>query len=73
MQGRQGCAGKSHAADNLSGFARTVITDGREFGAWMEAAGYTGPVEVEIFSDHWWTRPADEVLDTCIQRYKTVV
>ena len=31
------------------------------------------PVEVEIFSDHWWTRPADEVLDTCIARYKTVV
>jgi sugar phosphate isomerase/epimerase len=40
---------------------------------WMEAAGYAGPVEVEIFSDHWWSRPADEVIDTCIERYRTVV
>ena len=39
----------------------------------IEAAGYRGVQEVEIFSDHWWARPADEVLDTCIARYKTVV
>ena len=29
--------------------------------------------EVEIFSDHWWARPIDEVLATCIERYRTVV
>jgi hypothetical protein len=28
---------------------------------------------VEIFSDTWWSRPADEVLDTCVARYQTVV
>ena len=32
-----------------------------------------GHIEVEIFSDAWWSRPADEVLDTCIARYQTVV
>jgi sugar phosphate isomerase/epimerase len=39
---------------------------------WMEAAGYAGFAEVEIFSDQWWSRPADEVLDTCAERYRSV-
>ena len=39
----------------------------------VEAAGYTGPAEVEIFSEAWWSRPADEVLDTCVARYQSVV
>jgi len=41
--------------------------------AWMEAAGYAGHAEVEIFSDHWWAQPGGLVLDTCIERYRTVV
>jgi sugar phosphate isomerase/epimerase len=40
---------------------------------WMEAAGYAAFAEVEIFSDHWWSRPGEEVLDTCIERHRTVV
>ena len=40
---------------------------------WIEAAGYHGYAEVEIFSDHWWSRPGEEVLDTCIERHITVV
>ena len=40
---------------------------------WMEAAGYAGFAEVEIFSDHWWSRPGEEVLDTCVERHRTVV
>jgi len=37
---------------------------------WIEAAGYRGFTEVEIFSKlDWWTRPGDEVLKTCIARY----
>ena len=41
---------------------------------WMEAAGFAGYSEVEIFSrDDWWKRPADEVLASCIARHKTVV
>ena len=38
---------------------------------WVEAAGYAGFAEVEIFSDHWWNRPTDEVLDTCAERYRS--
>ena len=40
---------------------------------WAEAAGYSGCAEVEIFSDYWWSKPGEEVLDTCIARHKTVV
>jgi sugar phosphate isomerase/epimerase len=40
---------------------------------WVEAAGYSGFAEVEIFSDRWWGAPADEVLDTCASRYREVV
>lgn len=34
----------------------------------MRRAGYDGTAEVEIFSDHWWSRPADEVMKVCRQR-----
>ena len=40
---------------------------------WVEDAGYTGYAEVEIFSDYWWSRPGEEVLDTCIERHLSVV
>jgi sugar phosphate isomerase/epimerase len=40
---------------------------------WVEAAGYDGFCEVEIFSrDNWWKRPMNEVVETCIQRYRSV-
>jgi sugar phosphate isomerase/epimerase len=38
----------------------------------VEAAGYHGTQEVEIFSDYWWGRPGDEVLATAVERFKTV-
>jgi sugar phosphate isomerase/epimerase len=39
----------------------------------VEQAGYSGYVEVEIFSAaDWWTKPGDEVLRTCIERFNTV-
>ena len=40
---------------------------------WMEDAGYSGHAEVEIFSEHWWGRPGEEVLDTCIARHRSAV
>jgi sugar phosphate isomerase/epimerase len=41
--------------------------------SWMEAAGYRGMHEVEIFSkNNWWQRHADEVLLTCKVRHETV-
>ena len=37
---------------------------------WMEAAGYAGFHEVEIFSEHdWWQREPDEVLRICKERH----
>ena len=38
----------------------------------IEAAGYFGIQEVEIFSDRWWSRPGDEVLATIVERFKSV-
>lgn len=41
--------------------------------AWMEAAGYSGAVEVEIFSqDNWWKRPVGDTLTMCAQRLQSV-
>ncbi len=40
----------------------------------VEAVGYAGYSEVEIFSqNNWWQKPMDEVLATCIERHRTVV
>jgi sugar phosphate isomerase/epimerase len=42
--------------------------------SWVEAAGFNGFAEVEIFSAlDWWQRPGDEVLATCIERYNSAV
>ena len=41
---------------------------------WVEAGGFDGYSEVEIFSaENWWKRDGDEVLDTCIARHRSVV
>ncbi|MDB5587495.1 MAG: sugar phosphate isomerase/epimerase [Devosia sp.] len=41
--------------------------------AMIEAAGYSGPQEVEIFSkDNWWKRPGDEVLAVIKERVASV-
>jgi sugar phosphate isomerase/epimerase len=39
----------------------------------IEAAGFTGVQEVEIFSrDNWWKKDGDTVLATCVERFETV-
>jgi sugar phosphate isomerase/epimerase len=39
----------------------------------IEQAGFHGAQEVEIFSsENWWKRPGEEVIATCIERYRTV-
>jgi sugar phosphate isomerase/epimerase len=35
----------------------------------VDAAGYTGPIEVEIFNQAIWGTPGDEVLQTLCERY----
>jgi sugar phosphate isomerase/epimerase len=56
---------------------RGMMGDGvielRRIRGWVEAAGYAGFAEVEIFSDRWWSAAADDVLDTCVARYQSVV
>ncbi|MET4295559.1 sugar phosphate isomerase/epimerase [Bradyrhizobium sp. LB8.2] len=39
----------------------------------VEAQGFAGYSEIEIFSNGWWDKPIDEVLQICIARHKTVV
>ena len=39
----------------------------------VEAQGFAGYSEIEIFSDTWRERPMDEVLRTCIERHRSVV
>ena len=42
--------------------------------SWVEAQGFAGYSEVEIFSTgNWWQRDAGEVLDTCIARHRSAV
>ncbi|MDX5593410.1 sugar phosphate isomerase/epimerase family protein [Pseudovibrio sp. SPO723] len=49
------------------------VVDLRQIRRWVEAAGYAGPVEVEIFSkNNWWLQNEDDVLSTCIDRMTTV-
>ncbi|SFL92919.1 sugar phosphate isomerase/epimerase [Variovorax sp. OV329] len=57
---------------------RGMMGDGvielRKIRGWVEAAGYAGYSEVEIFSTQdWWLRSGDETLDTCIERHRSVV
>jgi sugar phosphate isomerase/epimerase len=46
------------------------VIDLRLIRSWVEAAGYAGFHEVEIFSElDWWKRDPDEVLRTCKERH----
>ena len=47
------------------------VIDLKAIRAMIEAAGYHGPQEVEIFSrDNWWKRPGDDVVRTCVERFE---
>jgi sugar phosphate isomerase/epimerase len=41
----------------------------RRFREAVDAAGYRGPIEVEVFHDGVWSRPGDAVLRETVQRY----
>jgi sugar phosphate isomerase/epimerase len=54
---------------NDRGMMGDGIIDLPRIRSWVEAAGYTGFQEVEIFSElDWWKRDPDEVLQICKQR-----
>ncbi|MGW5649768.1 sugar phosphate isomerase/epimerase family protein [Streptomyces humi] len=45
--------------------------DMREWRGYVEAAGYTGPIEVELFNDALWARNGREVLAETAERFLT--
>ena len=59
---------------NDRGMMGDGVIDLKQMRGWIEAAGFTGYSEVEIFSaENWWKRDGGEVLDTCIERHRTAV
>jgi sugar phosphate isomerase/epimerase len=58
---------------NDRGMMGDGVIDIKSVRAALEARGYAGYSEIEIFSNHWWARPMDEVLRTCIARHRSVV
>jgi sugar phosphate isomerase/epimerase len=55
---------------NDRGMMGDGVIDIRRIRGWVEAAGYAGGCEVEIFSREWWARPGDHVLRTCSDRFR---
>jgi len=50
------------------------VIDLKAIRAMVEATGYAGQIDVEIFSvNNWWKRDPAEVLRICIERHQTVV
>ena len=58
---------------NDRGMMGDGVIDIKRVRAAVEAQGFAGYSEIEIFSNDWWGRPMDEVIRTCIERHKTVV
>ncbi|HEX9213219.1 MAG TPA: sugar phosphate isomerase/epimerase family protein [Bradyrhizobium sp.] len=58
---------------NDRGMMGDGVIDIKSVRAAVEAQGYAGYSEIEIFSNDWWGKPMDEVLRTCIERHRTVV
>jgi sugar phosphate isomerase/epimerase len=58
---------------NDRGMMGDGVIDIQSVRAAVEAQGFAGYSEIEIFSDAWWGRPMDEVIATCIARHRTAV
>jgi sugar phosphate isomerase/epimerase len=59
---------------NDRGMMGDGVIDIARIRSWVEAAGFKGYSEVEIFSAlDWWKRDGGEVLDTCISRHRSAV
>jgi sugar phosphate isomerase/epimerase len=58
---------------NDRGMMGDGVIDIRSIRSAVEAQGFAGYSEIEIFSNIWWERPMDEVLQTCIARHRSVV
>jgi sugar phosphate isomerase/epimerase len=49
------------------------VIDIRRIRGLVEAEGFAGYCEAEILSRRWWAEPMDAVIETCIERFRTVV
>ncbi|MDF0579990.1 sugar phosphate isomerase/epimerase family protein [Bradyrhizobium yuanmingense] len=58
---------------NDRGMMGDGVIDIKSVRAAVEAQGFAGYSEIEIFSNDWWGKPMDEVLRTCITRHRAVV
>jgi sugar phosphate isomerase/epimerase len=58
---------------NDRGMMGDGVIDIRSIRGAVEAQGFAGYSEIEIFSNAWWDKPMDEVLQTCIARHRSVV
>ena len=59
---------------NDRGMMGDGVIDIPKIRGWVEAQGFQGFSEVEIFStENWWQRDHSEVLDTCIARHRSAV
>lgn len=59
---------------NDRGMMGDGVIDIPKIRGWVEAQGFAGYSEVEIFSaGNWWQRDSGEVLDTCIARHRNSV
>ncbi|MBR0694496.1 sugar phosphate isomerase/epimerase [Bradyrhizobium lablabi] len=58
---------------NDRGMMGDGVIDIRSIRSAVEAEGFAGYSEIEIFSNDWWGRPMDAVLQTCIERHRTIV
>jgi sugar phosphate isomerase/epimerase len=58
---------------NDRGMMGDGVIDIRSLRRAVEAEGFDGYCEIEIFSEDWWSKGIDGVLRTCIERHRTVV
>jgi sugar phosphate isomerase/epimerase len=58
---------------NDRGMMGDGVIDIKSVRAAVEAQGFSGYSEIEIFSNDWWGKPIDEVLQTCIARHRSAV
>ncbi|MFW6155479.1 MAG: sugar phosphate isomerase/epimerase family protein [Planctomycetota bacterium] len=65
------CDWKTDMADMLTdrGLMGEGVIDVPAIRGWVEAAGFNGFIEVEIFSDRWWSKDQNEFLDAIVQAY----
>ena len=69
------CDWLEHTTDMLldRGMMGDGVADLKSLRGFVEATGYDGPCEVEIFSArHWWQRAPEMVLDTVKDRFQNV-